>query len=100
MIQPKPHLFGSGFIFKVNRTKPNRMLFYLAVRMTFTLKTEPNRTANTPTIDRFSSVFFKRNICYETSEDSLLPVHLNVVVKSYEHTRFTSILITLVDFLI
>jgi len=24
------------------------MLFYLAVRMTFTLKTKPNRTVNTP----------------------------------------------------
>jgi len=41
--------FGLDFIFKVNRTKPNRMLFYLVVRMTFTFKTEPNRTANTPT---------------------------------------------------
>jgi len=35
--------FGSNFIFKVNQTKPNRMLFYLAVHMTFNLKTEPNR---------------------------------------------------------
>jgi len=43
--------FGSDFIFKVNRTKPNRMLFYLAVQMTFTFKTEPNRTAKTPNGD-------------------------------------------------
>jgi len=40
--------FGLDFVFKVNRTKPNRMLFYLTVWMTFTLKTESNRTANTP----------------------------------------------------
>jgi hypothetical protein len=43
--------FGSDFILKVNRTKPIRILFYLTVRMTFTLKTEPNRTANTPSSD-------------------------------------------------
>jgi len=47
-IQPKPHWFGSDFIFKVYRTKPIHILFYLAVRMTFILKTEPNHTANTP----------------------------------------------------
>jgi len=41
--------FGSNFVVKVNRTKPDRMLFYLAVWMTFTLKAEPNCTANTPT---------------------------------------------------
>jgi hypothetical protein len=41
--------FGLDFILKVNRTKPNHVLIYLAVQMTFTLKTEPNRTANTPT---------------------------------------------------
>jgi len=35
-------------ILKVNQTKSNRMFFYLAIRMTFSLKTEPNRTANTP----------------------------------------------------
>jgi len=46
-IQPKPPWFG--LVFKVNRTKPNCMLFYLAVRKIFNLKTEPNRTANTPT---------------------------------------------------
>jgi hypothetical protein len=43
--------FGSDFILKVNRTKPIRILFYLTVWMTFTLKTEPNRTANTPSSD-------------------------------------------------
>jgi len=43
--------FGSDFILKVNRTKSNRVLFYLAVRMTFSLKTEPSRTANTPNIN-------------------------------------------------
>jgi len=47
-IQSKPHWFGSDFILKVNRTKPNCVLIYFAVRMTFNLKTEPNRTANTP----------------------------------------------------
>jgi len=40
--------FSSDYILKVNRTKSNRILIYLAVRMTFSLKTEPNRTANTP----------------------------------------------------
>jgi len=40
--------FGLNFILEVNRTKPNRILFYLAVRMTFSLKIEPSRTANTP----------------------------------------------------
>jgi len=40
--------FGSAFIFKVNQTKPNCMPFDLAVQMIFTLKTEPNRTTNTP----------------------------------------------------
>jgi len=39
--------FGSDFIFKVNRIKPNHMLFYLAVQMTFILKIKPNRTTNT-----------------------------------------------------
>jgi len=43
--------FGSDFILEDNRTKSNRILFYLAVRMTFNLKTEPNRTANTPSMD-------------------------------------------------
>ena len=38
-IQSKPHWFGSDFILEVNRTKPNHILFYLTVRMTFTLKT-------------------------------------------------------------
>jgi hypothetical protein len=47
-IQSKPHLFGSDFILKVSRTKPNCIFIYLAVRMTFNLKTEPNRIANTP----------------------------------------------------
>jgi len=28
-IQPKPHWFGLDFIFKVNRTKPNRIFFIL-----------------------------------------------------------------------
>jgi hypothetical protein len=37
-----------------NRTKPNRMLFYLAVRMTFSLITEPNRIANTPYIIEYN----------------------------------------------
>ena len=32
--------FGSDFILKVNRTKPNRILIYLSVWMTFNLKTE------------------------------------------------------------
>ena len=41
--------FGLDDFLKINRTKPNRMHFYLAVRMTFMLKTEPNRTAITPT---------------------------------------------------
>jgi hypothetical protein len=40
--------FGLDDFLKTNRTKPNRMHFYLAVRMTFILKTEPNRTAITP----------------------------------------------------
>jgi len=40
-------LFGSDFILEVNQTKPNRILNYLAVRMTFNLKTESNRTTNT-----------------------------------------------------
>jgi hypothetical protein len=40
--------FGLDDLLKTNRTKPNRMHFYLAVRMTFMLKTEPNRTAITP----------------------------------------------------
>jgi len=43
--------FGSDYILKVNRIKPNRMFFYLAVWMIFGLKTEPNRTANTPKLD-------------------------------------------------
>ena len=47
-IQPKPHWFGLDFILKVNGTKPNRMFFYLAVQMTFSFKTEPNCTGNTP----------------------------------------------------
>jgi len=40
--------FDSDCILKVNQTKPNRTHFYLAVRVTFSLKTEPTRTANTP----------------------------------------------------
>jgi len=50
--------FGLDFIFKVNRTKLNRMFFYLAVQMTLTLKIEPNRTANTP--NTTMSVLVKR----------------------------------------
>ena len=46
--QSKPHWFGLDDFLKINRTKPNRMFFCLAVWMTFMLKTEPNRTANTP----------------------------------------------------
>jgi hypothetical protein len=44
--------FGLDDFLKINRTKPNRMLFYLAVWMIFLLKTEPNRTANTPRINK------------------------------------------------
>jgi len=44
--------FGSNFILKVNRTNPNRILIYLAVRMTFSLKTESNRTTNTPSNEK------------------------------------------------
>jgi len=63
---------GSDFIFKVNRTKPNRILFYLAVQMTFNLKTEPNRTADTPTFGNQSITVEKLidehiNICLFTS---------------------------------
>jgi len=43
--------FGPEFILKVNWTKPNCMSFYLAVRLTFILKIEPNRTMNTPNIN-------------------------------------------------
>ena len=48
LIQPKPHWFDSDCILKVNRIKPNHILFYLAVHMTFSLKSEPNHTINTP----------------------------------------------------
>ena len=51
--------FGLDFILKVNRTKPNRILIYLAVRMTFSLKTEPNQTEpRTPLIRLFFSKEF------------------------------------------
>jgi len=40
--------FGFYFKSQPNLTKPNCMSFYLAVRMTFSLKTEPNCIANTP----------------------------------------------------
>jgi hypothetical protein len=33
--------FGLDDFLKINRTKPNRMHFYLAVRVIFMLKTEP-----------------------------------------------------------
>jgi hypothetical protein len=33
--------FGLDCILKINRTKPNRMYFYLTVQMTFNLKTKP-----------------------------------------------------------
>jgi len=47
-IQRKPHWFDSDFILKVNQLiKPKRMFFYLTVRMTFNLKTEPNYITNT-----------------------------------------------------
>jgi len=49
--QSKPHWFGLDDFLKINRTKPHHMHFYFAVWMTFMLKTEPNRTANTPIID-------------------------------------------------
>jgi len=47
--------FGSDLILNVNRTKANRMSFYLAVRMIFRLKTELNRTVNTPNIKTLSN---------------------------------------------
>ena len=50
--------FGSDFICKVNWTKPNRMHIYLAARMTFNLKTEPNRTTNTPKYN--NAMYIKR----------------------------------------
>jgi len=41
--------FGSDVILKLNRTKPNHIFFYLAVRMTINFKTKPKRTTNTLT---------------------------------------------------
>jgi len=43
-----PNRIGLVRILFLKSTEPNRMFFYLAIWMTFTLKTEPNRT-NTPT---------------------------------------------------
>jgi len=75
-IQPKLCWFGPDFILKVNRTKPNRMFFYLAVQMTFNLKTEQNCTANTPkhmyTINTFPSlqqaIFFVLSLNKRTTQ--------------------------------
>jgi hypothetical protein len=46
----EPHWFGFVDFLKTNRTKSNRIYFYLAVKMIFMLKIEPNRTAITPNI--------------------------------------------------
>jgi len=61
--------FGSVFILKLNWTKPNCMFFYLAVRMTFSLKAEPNCTTNTYTLytaldlKRQSTIIDRRMTC-------------------------------------
>jgi hypothetical protein len=43
----EPHWFDFVDFLKTNRTKSNRIYFYLAVKMIFMLKTEPNCTAIT-----------------------------------------------------
>jgi hypothetical protein len=52
-VETEPNLtalvwFGLDDFLKTNRTKLNRIPFYLAVKITFIFKTEPNLTANTP----------------------------------------------------
>jgi len=46
--QPKLHWFDFYFKSQPNKPKLNYILFYVAVRITFNFKTEPNCTTNTP----------------------------------------------------
>jgi hypothetical protein len=60
--QLKPYWFGLDGVLKINRTKPNHMHFYLAIKMIFIFKTESNRTANIPKWSMIEFIVYYWNI--------------------------------------